>query len=164
METQSKRRPKGSRRIGLLLIFSQLVACGNSGHSLTSIPAPITFTVSPKYFIGSVIYVPPGAASSSIIYGAGTVTGTTVSTTSSWNNESAAGVQIGNSSVNDTITFGNDFGGATMHSVDMQNTSNQSLLYQAPPSDSINHDYDQILIFLGVNVNASVDHLGNVAW
>jgi len=119
--------------------------------------------VSPKYFIGSVIYVPPGAGSSSITYGAGTVTGTTVSTTSNWSQESSAGLQIGTSD-SFSVTFGNNFGGSTMHSVDMQQTSSQSTTYKAPPSDSINHDYDQIQIFLGVKVNASVDYLGNVTW
>ena len=134
------------------------------GYVYPTLPAPVTFTVSPTYFIGSVIYVPPGAGSSSIMYGAGTVTGTTLSTTSSWSQESSAGLQIGNSSDNFKITFGDNFGGSTMHSVDMQQMSGQSTTYKAPPSDSINHDYDQIQIFLGVKVNASVDYLGNVTW
>ena len=133
------------------------------GYVYPTLPAPVTFTTYPKYFIGSVIYVPPGAGSSSITYGAGTVTGTTMSTTSSWSQESSVGVQIG-SPDGFSVTFGDNFGGSTMHSVDMQQTVSQSTTYKAPPSDSINHDYDQIQLFLGVNVIASVDYLGNVTW
>ena len=138
--------------------------CPNSliGYIYPTIPASKNFTVNPKYFIGSVIYVPPGAGSSSIAYGAGTVTGTTVSTTTSWNNNST----VGYSSIGDgaSITFGAQFGGSTMHSVDMQHMSNEITTFRAPPSDSINHDYDQIQIFFGVKVNSSVDYLGNIIW
>src|SRR5438477_286376 len=49
------------------------------GYVYPTIPASKNFTVNPKYFIGSVFYVPPGAGASSIAYGAGTVTGTTMS-------------------------------------------------------------------------------------
>lgn len=93
-------------------------------------------------------------------YGSGTVTGTTMSTTSSWLYGSTTGVGIGNVDV----TFGNDFGGSTTSSVDMQQTSNQSQTFVGPAADSINHDYDQIRIYLGVNINASVDYLGHVTW
>ena len=129
------------------------------GYAYLTLPPPVNFTVFPKFLIGSVIYVPPGQGSS-ITYGAGTVTGSTMSTTSSWNNSSSVGVSIGIFS----ITFGNNFGGQTTHSVDMQKTVTTNITYRAPPSDWVNHDYDQIQIFLGVNVNASVDYLGNVTW
>ncbi len=130
------------------------------GYGYLTLPPPVNFTVFPKFFIGSVIYVPPGQGASSISYGAGTVTGSTVSTTDSWSKSSSTGVQVGIVS----ITFGDNFGGQTTHSVDMQETVSQNATYRAPPSDFVNHDYDQIQIFLGVNVNASVDYLGNVAW
>ena len=51
-----------------------------------------------------------------------------------------------------------------MQSVDMQNTSSTSTMYKGAPSNSINHDFDQIQIFLGVSVNAVVDHPGHVIW
>ncbi len=150
---------------------AMLGSCGGTDITSTSVPAappppaPVaTFTVYPKYFIGSVIYVPPGAGSS-IAYGPGTVTGTTVSTSSNWSSASSAGVQTGLTANGSSITFGDDFGGATTQSVDVQNTSlGETATYNAPASDLINHDYDQILIFPGVNVNASVYSQGNVAW
>jgi hypothetical protein len=148
----------------------QLAACGKSSTT-TSTPssapasspaaaAQPTFTAHPKYFIGSVVYTPPGEGGSLLTYGFGTVTGTTVSTTQSWNNNSMAGVSVGNQSV----AFGDDFGGSTATSVDMQDNAHVQVDYQFPPSNAINHDYDQIWIFLGVEVNAFVDDLGNITW
>jgi hypothetical protein len=130
------------------------------GYVYPSIPAPTVYTLSPTYFIGSVIYVPPGQGPSSITYGAGTVTGTTVSTTQSWSNPSSAGLSIGIAS----ITFGDGYSGSTSTSTDMQMNATQSTTYKGPASNSINHDYDQIVIFVGVKVTASVDYLGNVTW
>jgi len=124
------------------------------------VPPVTAFGFSPKYFIGSVIYVPPGQGPSTITYGAGTVTGTTVSTTESWNASASVGLSIGIAS----ITFGEGFGGSTSKSVDMQNTTSASTTYKGPASNSINHDYDQILLFLGVKLNVSVDYLGNITW
>ena len=130
--------------------------------SLSSVP--IAFTVIPTYFIGSVIYVPPGQGSS-IAYGAGTVTGTTVSTTETWKLDSTVGANnIGEQVGGGSVTFGTMFSGSTTNSVDMQQTINQVQNYKALPSDLINHDYDLIQIFLDVNVNASKDFLGNVTW
>ena len=117
----------------------------------------------PKYLIGSVIYVPPGPGSS-VTYGFGTMLGTTVSTASSWSKSSSAGPQIGVNGAT-SITFGDDFGGATADSVDLQDTfTNMSVPFAAPPADTLNHDSDQVLLFFGVNVNAAVDSAGNVTW
>ncbi len=121
------------------------------------------FTVFPKYFIGSVIYIPPGQGSS-VTYGAGTVTGSTVSTTDSWKFSASVDTSLTFGGNGGSITFGGDFGGQTMHSVDMQNTLNQSALYKGSPPDLINHDFDFIQIFLGVQVNAAADYLHNVSW
>jgi hypothetical protein len=148
----------------------QLAACGGGSSSNTasgatpsqSALAQPTFTAHPKYLIGSVIYAPPGEAGSSLTYGFGTVTGTTMSTTQSWNKNAITGVSAGNN----FVAFGNMFGGATSTSVDMlQNYgSNASVTWHGPASATINHDYDTIQIFLGVNVNAYVDDLGNITW
>lgn len=132
---------------------------------------PVTmYTFSPKFYVGSVIYVPPGQ-SSSITYGAGTVTGTTVSTTESWNvsNSVSVTVDLDKSKGTDTgpsatVTVGQGFSGSTTNSLDVQSTSNSSTKYQAPASNSINHDYDQVLLYLGVKFVARVDYLGNISW
>src|SRR5690242_2031849 len=173
MDAQSRRPSRAFRRMGLLILLSQFAACGSGNNQSSAVPTPpaapppvATFAVNPKYFIGSVIYMPP-AAGSSINYGFGTVIGTTVSTTSSWSKGSVAGSQIGLQlpTGDSPITFGDGFGGATTQSVDMQDSfARTSVTFAAGGADAINHDYDQILLFLGINVNASVDPLGNVAW
>ncbi len=123
-------------------------------------PPLVRYGLSPKYYIGSVIYMPPGQGPSSITYGAGTVTGTTLSTEESWNVSANFGFGIGNSS----ISFGNAFGGSTTTSTDMQISSSASRTYRGQASNAINHDYDQVVLYLGVKLNATVDYLGNVVW
>lgn len=142
-----------------------LAACGGSStatstSTASSVPAQPTFTAHPKYLIGSVVYAPPGEGRSSLTYGFGTVTGTTVSTAQSWNSNSTAGASAGNSHV----AFDNSFGGSTSTSVDMRDNTSSQGTYQGPPSNSVNHDYDLIQIFIGVDVNAFVDGLGSVTW
>jgi len=151
-----------------VVVCLQLAACGSSSTSTASsapasspaVPAQPTFTAHPKYFIGSVVYTPPGEGGSLLTYGFGTVTGTTVSTTQNWNNHSMTGVSAGDH----FVAFGDNFGGSTSTSVDVQDNASIQSNYQFPPSNSINHDYDQIWIFFGVIVNASVDALGNITW
>jgi len=129
-------------------------------------PPVSTYTLSPRYFIGSVIYVPPGQGPSSITYGAGTVTGTTVSTTQSWNNTLTASVtaDITGSKGTASVSFGGGFSGSSTTSMDMQSTTTSSTMYKGPASNSINHDYDQILLYMGVKLHASVDYLNNLTW
>jgi hypothetical protein len=143
----------------------QLAACGSSEMSaVTGAPASPaavvqpTFVAYPRYFIGSVIYATPGG--SSLSYEFGSVLGATVSTTQSWTGNSIAGVSVGNAA----IEPGNMFGGSTPTSVDLQVNKNFVATYVTPPSNSINHDYDSIWIFLGPEVNAYVDDSGNVTW
>jgi hypothetical protein len=115
------------------------------------------FTVFPSYQIGSVVYAPPGSGST-VGYSNQTVTGTTVSTEQTWSHDSSE--SIGFAGI--TVSFGDSFGGSTTHTVDQKETILQGQTYPGPPSDGIDHDYDRIIIFLGVQVHASADFLGNV--
>ncbi len=91
------------------------------------------------------------------------MTGTTLSTTDSWNASVSFGVGIGLGG-SSTISFGNSFGGSSTTSTDMQVSSSASRTYRGQPSNVINHDYDQVVLYLGVKLNATVDYLGNVVW
>jgi hypothetical protein len=123
--------------------------------------APVTnYAFSPKYFIGSVIYAPPGEGPSSITYGTGTVTGTTVTAAHSWTDAVSLGLSIGIAS----ISFGDTFGGSTSSAVDMENVSTDTTTYKGPASNSINHDYDQIIVYLGVKINTVVDYTGTLTY
>ena len=121
------------------------------------------YGLSPKFYVSSVIHVPPGQGPSTITDGAGTVTGTTLSTEQSWNVESNFSFGIGNNG-NNSISFGNAFGGATTKSTDMQMTASASRTYRGQASNTINHDYDQVILYLGVKLNAVVDYTGKVNW
>jgi hypothetical protein len=137
------------------------------GYVYPTIPVT-TYTAYPKYYIGSVIYVPPGPGSY-IQYGTGTDTGTTLSMTQSWSDDATAGASEGTPkgstySYNISITTGDSFGGSTMESTDVELTDNATDKYQAPPSNSLNHDYDQILLFFGVKLTETVNYYGAITW
>jgi len=125
---------------------------------------PLTrFNLSPKYYVGSVIYLPPGQGPSTITYGAGAVTGTTLSTTESWNVSATFGTGFGLNGSN-SISVGDSFGGSSTTSTDVQLSSAASRTYRGQPSNVLNHDYDQVILYLGVKLRATVDYLGNVVW
>lgn len=119
------------------------------------------YALYPKYYIGSIIYVPPGQGPSSIMYGSGTVIGTTVSTTDSWTQQDSLGISFGNGT---TITIGDTFGGSTTKSTDVRQMISSDITYRGPATNSINHDYDQIVLFLGLVVRAEIDWQGNITW
>jgi len=131
-----------------------------------------TGSIYPTYYISSVIYVPPGAGSS-VEYGTGSTIGTTTSTTDSWKNfvqvEVANGANFfGLTAGQVKFSFGNEWGGSTTTSVDVQATVSGSLKVPAQQSDLINHNYDQILLQLGPQIDATVTrgigHQDQVQW
>lgn len=137
------------------------------GYVYPTIPVT-TYTAYPKYYIGSVVYVPPGPGSY-IQYGTGTNTGTTLSMTQSWDESATAGESEGTPkgstySFNVTINIGDGFGGSTTESTDVELTENATDKYQAPPSNALNHDYDQILLFFGVKLTETVNYYGAITW
>jgi hypothetical protein len=138
------------------------------GYVYPAVPVT-TYTGIPKYYIGSVIYVPPGPGSY-IQYGTGTNTGTTLSMTQSFSNSSTAGVSEGTPkgsgtiNANISVNIGNSFGGSTTNSTDVELTDNVNDKYQAPAANVLNHDYDQILLFFGAKVTENVDYYGKITW
>jgi hypothetical protein len=138
------------------------------GYVYPKVPVT-TYTATPKYYIGNVIYVPPGPGSS-IQYATGTNTGTTLSMTQSFSSNSSVGASegtppnSGTANANVSVTVGNVFGGSTTNSTDVELTLNTTARYQAPASNALDHDYDQIVLFFGVQVTESVDYYGNITW
>jgi hypothetical protein len=121
-----------------------------------------TSTATVPYVIGSVYYAPAGAGST-ITYGDQTVTGTTVGTTQSW----AESVTVGVSAGIGGVSFGNNFSGSTSTTTDMSITTTVSETF--PPKTltapaTIDHDYDEILIYLGVQLHAALQVNGSVQW
>ena len=89
---------RGAAALATAACGTLLAACGGGSKDMTTPPPPpqpvASFTVQPKYFIASVLYMPPGPASM-ITYGGGTALGTTVATAGSWSGAARAGVQTG---------------------------------------------------------------------
>jgi hypothetical protein len=51
-----------------------------------------------------------------------------------------------------------------MNSTDVEITNNSTEKYQAPSSNALNHDYDQIILFFGVRVIETVNYYGAITW
>lgn len=138
------------------------------GYVYPSVPVT-TYTAYPKYYIASVIYVPPGPGSY-IQYGVGTNTGTTLSMMQSFSTPSTTGVSEGTPkgsgtiNANVSVSISDTFGGSTSTSTDVELTDNTTDKYQAPSSNLLNHDYDQVLVFFGVKVTETVDYYGKITW
>jgi len=124
-------------------------------------PPGTTYTGTPNFYIASVIYAPPGQ-NSSIQYNAGTTTGSTVSLTQSFSASGSATYNVKGGTGSFKISGGITFGGDTKNSVDIAMTQTSTSKFQSPASNTINHDYDQIILMFGVVINQAVDYYHNI--
>jgi hypothetical protein len=126
-----------------------------------------TATLYPRYKILSVLYAPPGRVSSYVDYGVGSTHGTSTLTTESWRNVTSVEDKIDTNllfvSGSITLTASRTWGGDHTHSVDFVNTTQSD--YKVPGSnfDGIDHDYDQIWLWLNPQVNLTL-YDDNVVW
>jgi hypothetical protein len=123
-----------------------------------------TSTSKIPYVIGGVYYAPVGAGSM-ITYGEQSITGTTYGTGQSWKETSSVSVSSSMGVLG--LSFGNEFSGSTMTTTDMSIATTVSTTF--PPKSltapaSINHDYDEILIFAGVQMHAALQFDGSIKW
>jgi hypothetical protein len=89
--------------------------------------------------------------------------------TESWDESATAGASEGTPkgstySFNISVNIGDGFGGSTTESTDVELTDNATDKYQAPASNALNHDYDQILLFFGVKLTETVNYYGAITW
>ena len=132
------------------------------GRCITTISGQLE----PKYYALSVLYAPPGTASS-VVYGTGQTWGTTTTTKGSFSNavtltvsnkSSVLGFAGGGLTVAGSRTTAEDSSTAITVTTTTQNTLSVTGL-----TDAVNHDLDQIYLWLNPQVNITAN--GNlVSW
>jgi hypothetical protein len=121
-----------------------------------------TNTVTVPYVLGAVYYAPAGTGSM-VTYGDSAITGTTTGTTESWSESESVGISEGVGGV----SFGDKFGGSTSTTTDMSITTSSSETFppkNLPAPNTIDHDYDEVLIYLGVLLHAAKQVNGSIVW
>ena len=123
----------------------------------------VTGTVRPKYYILSVIFAPPGTKggniSSSVRYGSGSTTGTTVSSGSSFKHSHAVSVsaQVGiltKIGLEASYEFAKNK--SKSESLDIKKSAASEINMPGPSIDGIDHDRDQIWLWLNPTISLTL--------
>ena len=125
-----------------------------------------TETGSPAYYVLTSCYSPPGTrggnSGSSVVYSAGSSTGTITSTTQSFKE----GTEVGPS--DDAVTLGGTFSASKTTTDSSSLAINKSQTYsfqmQGPAHDGIDHDFDIFLLLLNPLIKASEYPQNVVTW
>ena len=126
-------------------------------------PPPPTGTVKPRFYILSVIYSPPGTqgggSGSSVAYGSGSTTGTTVSSSNSFKQNyklsaTASGGVLGGVQVGASFAYGRNSTNAS--AIDIKKSTNSEITVRGPGQDGIDHDRDQIWLWLNPKIGMTV--------
>jgi hypothetical protein len=127
-------------------------------------PPSDTGTAAPRYYILSVIYAPPGtkggASSSSVNYGSGSTTGTTVTSANSFKQNykvtaTASGGILGNGTdVGTSFAYGRN--STDTSALDIKKSTASEIAAKGPGVDGIDHDRDQIWLWLNPKLRVTV--------
>jgi hypothetical protein len=128
-------------------------------------PPPIQGTFIPKYQVISVVYAPPGSAAggkpSSVIYGTSSTMGTTTSVGNSFKQNynvsitSTASILILSAGSGLSFTFSNASGSTSTY--DLKKTTSVTQTFTGPSLDGVNHDFDQIWLWLRPHISAVIN-------
>jgi hypothetical protein len=114
--------------------------------------------VNPKYVVLGVEYAPPGT-SSNVSYGQDTVTGTTNTTSASFNNETSTSTSLsstagipgflnGTETTTTSTSYGQKSGSSSSVAVSQTVSSSTGLAGYTDPSSGVNHNFDYIFVWL----------------
>jgi hypothetical protein len=131
---------------------------GRFGPCNEKVPKPptgpvVSGTVQPKYYILSVIYAPPGTqggnSSSSVKYGRGSTTGTTVSSSSSFKDSGSVSVSADGGVVKGSeVSYEYSRNTKESDSLDIKKSASTEINKPGPSVDGIDHDRDEIWLWL----------------
>jgi hypothetical protein len=138
----------------------------------------VTGTVTPKYYVLTVVYAPPGTnggkSTSSVTYGSGSTEGSTVSSSDGFKQSdtltvtASAGI-LGTSEDQAGVSLGYTNNSTNTKSVDIKITGTSEINDPGPASDGINHDHDLIYLWLNPAVQLKLfptvsGGVSSVAW
>lgn len=127
-------------------------------------PQPPSGTLQPKYKILTVVYAPPGTqggdSSSSVTYGSGSTTGSTVSASKSFKQSYKVSVssKVGGLGTEGSVgaSFGYGRNSTNAESLDIKKATSTEINHRGPSIDGIDHDRDQIWLWLNPSVRLSL--------
>jgi len=134
-------------------------------------PPPVSGTVSPKYYVLSVIYAPPGTAGggsqSAVTYGNGSSSGTKVTASSSFKQGTKVSVEASGGILGAESSAGASFGVSkttgTTDELEIKKTLTTEISVRGGGVDGIDHDRDQIWLWLNPKVKMTITG-NNVRW
>ncbi|MEX2962291.1 hypothetical protein [Microbulbifer sp. TYP-18] len=141
--------------------------CGTNGFfgpCITPPPEEYTGDVVPKYKVLTVVYAPPGTqgggSSSSVNYGLSSSLGSTVSASNSFNNSYSVSVTASGGVLGSGGSIGGSWGfgvnSMNSESMDIKKSASLSISRAGPSVDGIDHNRDQIWLWLGPKVNMTM--------
>lgn len=149
---------------------------GSGSNSMSGLwvavgPSLVLGQVRPKYMVLTVIYAPPGTnggkSSSSVTYANGSTTGTTTSSSNTFKagvgvDLDASGGFFGNGG---GVNLGFDYSGSQTDSssYDVKKSTTTTISRTGPGQDGVNHDEDQIYLWLNPTVDVSIAP-ASIAW
>lgn len=132
-------------------------------------PPPPAGTCRPKFMILSVIYAPPGktggGSASAVSYGASSSLGSTVTSSQGFNASHSVTASAGAATFfNASASFGTSRNTVDATSEDLKKVTSSTINRPAPAADGINHDQDQIWLWLGPTVDMSFPTPSTLEW
>lgn len=127
-------------------------------------PGTVTASVWPKYYVLTVVYSPPGTnggkSTSSVDYADGSTTGSGVSTSSSFKDALSVSVSVSASTPlgggSFTATSGIASGTTDTQSMEIRKSNNNDIRVNGGSTDWIDHDRDEIWLWLNPEVTLAV--------
>lgn len=140
----------------------------DDAHASITMNVKAVGEVQPSYILLTILYAPPGSASaknlSKVVYGSGSTTGTTISTSSSFKD----GVTVSPTLNLPYVDLGGEFTasqtGTDSSSVEIDKSVTWDTTVPGPPEDGIDHGYDQFWLWLKPPLNVTIDYQYNVSW
>lgn len=147
--------------------------CGRDGMMGPCIvppdPPPPSCTAQPKYKILTVVYAPPGhqggGSTSSVAYGAGSSMGTTSSTSNGFKQSYSVGAQVKSGVFNESsLSLSYSRNAVDTTSEDFKKTANSTLTQVGPTVDGIDHNRDEIWLWLGPKFTLKMPSTAIITW
>ena len=149
-------------------------ANGMAGNTSPNPPGLATLTatsgaVFPSYHLLSIVYAPPGTSGgygffSTVNYGSSSTTGTAASTSKSFSTGKSVDIDASAVGFSQGLSFDYTKTNTTESTTTVNKSSSFSIQVQGPPTDGINHDFDQYWLWLNPQLNVNIDTAGNIQW
>lgn len=162
-------RPKGTACTTNGMPNGPQGTCNGSGQCITA--AAISERVAPRYEVVSVLYAPPGLdggkSTSYVEYGSGSKAGSTVSSSKTFKNSLGvtvtAGVGAAGNGASVSVGYSNTNSTTNKSTVEITKSAQENLRVTGPAADGINHDQDQIWIWVNPSINV-VKENSDISW